>query len=653
MNDPAPQTTLAAMLPDIHIGGAFHLLDHLPIGAIVLDSTFRVMHWNTCVEQWSGVYREEMLAQDIRKRFPQFGERRYSRRLDQVFYKGLSAIFCSQLHRYVIPCHLSGGVLRVQATTVTPLDAPDIAAKRGVRKKASAPKHQSSRTIKKASSLTDSTGQEQTDPTVSAAPYYALISIQDITDLTKQAQKYRNMRDRALREAEERSRVEAQVRMLNEQLERRVAERTLQVQEINRELTREIAEREQVEQALIESERLLSLVFDTVSVGLSVADSSGRYMRVNAAYLRIVGYKRPEDLIGKPFTLLYPPDEQAEAIQRLEMLLQSSERLEFQGERTIVTPQGMVDVFFATTKFANESGAQFIITALTDITLMKRAENEIRASLRKEQELNELKTHFVSLVSHEFRTPMTIILSSAELLQHSPTMNHERRTTLLKRIENSIQRMTELLEDVLHIEKTGREGIAFRPHEVHLADVCTRLIDEAVTAYSANRGTERRVHLRILGETQAGQAVMLDEQLLRYILLNLIVNAFKYSPNEAPVNFDVICTQTHLVFRVQDQGIGIPSEDMPKIFELFHRGQNAGNIYGTGLGLAIVKRSVDAHGGMIECDSTVGLGTTFTVSIPRVTATPSAWVEHKDNKPEVPISIANNSKAKKQTKKNL
>lgn len=643
-------------------GFSFHLLDHLPIGAIVLNSAFQVMYWNSCVEQWSGVYREEMLGKDIRIRFPQFAERRYSRRLEQVFHKGLSAIFCSQLHRYIIPCHLSGGVLRVQATTVTPLKAPEpvlregapsgvsndasqgfrsgtsnssrskhTATKSSTAKRSKAATHEepeeklrtkkrpAAKAIKSSDGVTTVASHVQEQPNhAQYAQYYALISIQDITDLTKQAQKYRNMRDRALREAEERSRVEAQIRMLNEQLERRVAERTLQVQEMNRELTREIAEREQAEQALLESERLLSLVFDTVSVGLSVADSSGRYMRVNAAYLRIVGYQRPEDLIGKPFTVLYPSDEQQEAVQRLEMLLQSSEHLELQGERSIVTPKGLVDVFFATTKFANESGAQFIITALTDITLMKRAENEIRAALRKEQELNELKTHFVSLVSHEFRTPMTIILSSAELLQHTPSMNLERRTTLLKRIESSIQRMTELLEDVLFIEKTGKEGIAFRPHEVNLADLCTRLIDEAVTAYSANRGPERRIDLQMLGETGGCQTVLVDEQLLRYILLNLIVNAFKYSPNETPVSFDVICTQTHIVFRIQDRGIGIPEEDMPKIFELFHRGQNAGNIYGTGLGLAIVKRSVDAHGGMIECESKVGMGTTFTVSIPHL-----------------------------------
>jgi PAS domain S-box-containing protein len=567
----------------------FAFFDQLPIGVIILDHTLRVIHWNTCIEEWSGVERGAIVGKTISDEFPRFLEKNCQRRLEQVFHRGLSAFFCSQLHRHIIPCPLSNGTTRVQTTTITPLLRY---AEDGSR-----------------------------------ATNYALISIQDITDLTKQAQKYRSMRDRALREAEERGRVEAQVRMLNEQLERRVAERTLQVQQINIELTHEMSEREQAEQALRRSEQTLSMIFDTVSVGLSVVDGNGEYIRVNRAYLRILGYETMESLQGKHFTIFYPDNEAEEARSRLRQLLTSTDTTEIQGERTLIMPnKGSVDVFFATNKLHDESGSQFVITALTDVTLLKRAEHEIRAALYKEQELGELKSHFVSLVSHEFRTPLTIILSSVELLQNAGKLTEEKRKGLFFRIESSIQRMTELLEDVLFIERTGKEGIAFRPTELHVPDLCHRIIDEAVTAFSANRGMERRVVVAFLGEIADYKTAFIDEQLIRYILLNLITNAFKYSSSASEVLFEVIGTQTHIVFRVRDQGIGISPEDMPKIFGLFHRGKNSGNVYGTGLGLAIVKRSVDAHGGMIECESTLGKGSAFTVSIPRTTPDPAAMI---------------------------
>jgi len=569
---------------------SFAMLDQMPIGTIVLRSDYTVLHWNRCLEHWSGIARQDIVGTDIRNRFAQLNDSKYSRRLEQVFNSGLSVIFSSQLHRYIIPCLLPGGTLRVQYTTVTPVLTADAIVEKG--------------------------------------SFHALFSIQDITDLTKQAQKYRNMRDRALREAEERGRVEAQVRMLNEQLERRVAERTLQIQQMNLDLTREITEKKHAEEALRESERMLSVVFDTVNVGLSVVNARGYFVRVNRTYTRLAGCASPEELVGTHFTTLYPPSEREDAMKRLTEFLHNASEHEISGERTLVARDfSHKEVYFATTKFTNADGEPFAITALTEITLIKRAENEIRAALQKEKELNELKSHFVSLVSHEFRTPMTIILSSSDMLKSGLTLSEEKRTMLFDRIESSIQRMTELLEDVLFIEQSGKEGIALRPKELLLADVCKRIIDEAIVAYSSSRHIDRTVQFVIHEFNKPEKTVFLDDQLLRYILSNLLLNSFKYSPPETPVDLTIIYTERSIVFRVEDRGIGIPAEDLPKIFDLFHRGKNSGNIYGTGLGLAIVKRCVDAHGGIIECDSVVGKGTTFTVTLPRLQRSDMAVIE--------------------------
>lgn len=554
------------------------LLDQIPLGIFVLRHDYTVMHWNTFIEQWSQVQSRSIVGTNILDMYPHLANPKYLRRLEQVFQQALPVIFSWHLHQHIIPCPLAGGMYRLQHTTVTPL---------------------------------------QSEP---QEPWYALFSIQDITDITKQTQKYHIMRDRALREAEERARVEATVRVLNEELEQRVSQRTLEIHTINQELTKEVSEKRQAEIALRSSEQLLSLIFDTVNVGLSVVNQEGCYIRVNKAYSRILGFSNPAELIGKQFIVMYPPEEHSSALERLQELFHNPAMQEIMGERALVSQHGdSLDVFFTTTKFTTEFGEHFAITAITDVSILRRAEREVRATLQKEKDLHELKSHFVSLVSHEFRTPMTIILSSVEILQHTPGLPPEKHTALFTRITTSIQRMTELLEDIFFIEKSSQEGVAFRPQAHSLPDICAQIIDEAKTVYFASRNQERKINALVRDDTESqNHQVFIDEQLVRYILLNLLLNAFKYSPADSDVVFEVRYSEHAIIFVIQDFGIGIPEDDLPKIFELFHRGKNIGHAPGTGLGLAIVKRSVDAHGGLIECESSVGKGSRFTVHLPRI-----------------------------------
>ena len=252
-----------------------------------------------------------------------------------------------------------------------------------------------------------------------------------------------------------------------------------------------------------------------------------------------------------------------------------------------------------------------------------KAEAEIRKALIKEQELNELKSRFVSMVSHEFRTPMATILFSAGLLEnYGNEWPENKKIRHLQRIQTAVQHMTEMLDYVLLIGQSEAGKLEFKPASMNLEKFCSDLIEE----------------IQILGlKTHQFSFVCegnfldinMDERLLRHIFTNLLSNAIKYSPEGGKIEFkltenllvehttiDGLNTSKNAVFTIQDQGIGIPEEDIKHLFESFHRAANVGTIAGTGLGLAIVKKSVELHQGTIEIKTKLGVGTTFIVTLP-------------------------------------
>ena len=250
-----------------------------------------------------------------------------------------------------------------------------------------------------------------------------------------------------------------------------------------------------------------------------------------------------------------------------------------------------------------------VLVIVRDITERKRAEEEVRKALEKEKELSELKSRFVSMTSHEFRTPLTTILSSAELLEYySHKLSQEKKLTHLQRIQAAVKHMTGLLNDVLLIGKAEAGKLEFNGSALDFAQFCRDLVEEM----QLTAGTHT-IAFRTQGECTNAY---LDEKLLRQILSNLLSNAIKYSPQTGTVDFEVICKQEEAIFRIQDRGIGIPAVDRAQLFNSFYRASNVGTISGTGLGLAIVKKSVDLHGGQIAVASVVGVGTTFEVTLP-------------------------------------
>lgn len=255
------------------------------------------------------------------------------------------------------------------------------------------------------------------------------------------------------------------------------------------------------------------------------------------------------------------------------------------------------------------SDATEVIAIIRDITQRKQAEAEIHNTLERERELNEMKTRFVSMTSHEFRTPLTTILSSSELLEHyGARWDIAKQHQYLKKVQTAATHMTELLNDVLLINKVEAGRMEFNPQPLILHDLCQAIIEELQIT------TER--HSLVLRSHLPNTSYPIDRKLMRHILTNLLANAINYSPSGGEIVIGLNATDEHIQLWVQDHGIGIPEESGPTLFESFVRGPNVGTISGTGLGLAIIKKSVDLHQGHISVDSTVGQGTTFTITLP-------------------------------------
>jgi signal transduction histidine kinase len=251
-----------------------------------------------------------------------------------------------------------------------------------------------------------------------------------------------------------------------------------------------------------------------------------------------------------------------------------------------------------------------ILSFAQDITRRKRAEGDLLKTLEREKELSQLKSNFVSMVSHEFRTPLGIIQSSAELLREFyQKMPPEERKDQLESITRNTRRMAGMMEEVLVLSRLDAGKLNFQPAALDLNLFCRRVVDEVLSA------TNRRCLIELSLNPVPSEA-RADEQLLGHIFTNLLSNAVKYSEPGATVHFTVERDGPDAVCVVRDQGIGISEEDQQQLFKAFHRGGNVGTRPGTGLGLLLVNRCAELHGGTVQLNSRIGEGTTVTVKLP-------------------------------------
>jgi PAS domain S-box-containing protein len=265
----------------------------------------------------------------------------------------------------------------------------------------------------------------------------------------------------------------------------------------------------------------------------------------------------------------------------------------------------------------NSSNELGLLQASTrDVTPRIQAEIELTKALAKEKELSELKSRFVSMASHEFRTPLATIRSSAELIKLfidkdpnaiSPKI-YNKVTEKLDDITLDIDRIAELMSDILTMGKVEANRIPFNPQTLNLAD----FVGEYLTI-DAKKITDRRKININLDKTLM---VNIDIKLMKQVLQNAISNAIKYSPNEKPIDISIERVNNYSVITIKDNGIGIPEAELPLVFESFFRSTNVDNIPGTGLGMSIIKLFVEMNKGSVKIESKINKGTSLIITLP-------------------------------------
>lgn len=352
----------------------------------------------------------------------------------------------------------------------------------------------------------------------------------------------------------------------------------------------------------------LRVIFDSAAVGLALIRDR-RIARCNGAFAQLFGYTT-EEMTGQLGRIMHLTETTwAEARATANARFAEGEASVAELELARKDGQTFWGNLEARALDLRDPNAG-IILAVHDITPRRRAEQELLTSLQREKELNEMKTRFVSTVSHEFRTPLSTILSSAELLRLYPDkLDDGEKLNLLTGVEDATKRMRRLLDEVLTLGRAESGVLKLRPTSIALSELCARVVHDFCIG-------EGKQHTIVFEDRFDRPTAELDEGLLRHILNNLLANAIKYSAPGTTVRLTLERVEDNIHITVEDSGIGIPVEDHARLFESFHRASNVQNRQGTGLGLAIVKKSVALHGGTITFDTKVDAGTRFYVKLP-------------------------------------
>jgi PAS domain S-box-containing protein len=377
---------------------------------------------------------------------------------------------------------------------------------------------------------------------------------------------------------------------------------------------RDITHIKRIEDAIeVERERY-QLLFDESPLPLLVYDvDTLQYLAVNASAIATYGYTRAE-FLNMTLMDLRPANE----IPRLSSALEDGHATN-DGAMGIWKHRRKNGTTFdveITGRNITYNGRHARLILAVDITERSALEAErmytqsLEIELQKEREITMLKERFTSMVTHEFRTPLSVIVSTVDILKnYLDRLSKDNIARKLDIVTSEAKRMTTLLDDVLTLSRATAGRLRVTPEAFDAVEVLQGLVDNL-------RLTDNNQHHFDLKKSCSQATVVTDQRLVEQILINLLTNAVKYSPPATTITTEICAAADHITLRVIDEGRGIPEEDQPRIFDAFHRAENAAGTEGTGLGLAIVKESVALLGGEITFDSTVGKGTIFTVNLP-------------------------------------
>jgi PAS domain S-box-containing protein len=384
-------------------------------------------------------------------------------------------------------------------------------------------------------------------------------------------------------------------------------------------------------------------LFNHASIGIVVINNNGIIQSVNPFALKLFGYAIKE-IMGKTIEVLIPQRYHHKHIHQRDAYTQhpKSRPMGVGMDLFAVKKDGTefpVEVSLGNYETKNEVN---VIAFISDISVRKKAEAEIEKlndelettveqrtreltdtmhqlaqskeelskSLEKEKELNELKSRFVSMASHEFRTPLSTVLSSSYLIEKYLTADDQpKREKHLQRIVSSVNMLTDILNDFLSLGKIEEGKIQVRFTEFNLEEAIIAIAGEIKNNLKKNQ----KIRYHHDGET----IVLMDASLLKHIIMNLVSNASKFSDDGRPVEIKTTVTKNQVILSVKDNGIGISKEDQKHLMERFFRGTNAGNIQGTGLGLHIVSKYAELMNGAVECKSELEKGTEFIITFNR------------------------------------
>jgi PAS domain S-box-containing protein len=419
----------------------------------------------------------------------------------------------------------------------------------------------------------------------------------------------------------QRKETEQAIIQLNAHLEEKVKEGSQSLALTVEQLGSQIKETERKDAELERVNTFLNNIWNHAGAIIFVCDNAGTVQFFNPAAEKSLGYSAAE-VVGimtlANFHLQTDLEKKAETLSKLTGRNVNADFELF----TVATEQGLGNnmewnyvrkdgsTFYVSLNVTPLRDAQNNISSYLgiaiDISEKRKAETELVAALQKEKELNELKSRFVSMASHEFRTPLSAVLSSAYLLsKYVKAEDQPQREKHIQRIVSSVTSLTEILNDFLSVGKIeeGEVHINLREYDIKLQ------LEESIQEV-----THLLKHKQTISYNHSGSNIaFLDQSKMRHIITNLLSNAIKFSNEDSVIEVTTAQDKDALVFSVKDQGIGIPAEDMQSLFNRFFRSSNVTNIQGTGLGLHIVSKYAELLNGKVTCESTLGSGTKFTI----------------------------------------